>query len=83
MQEQTQLGECLTNLFVHLHRTLRRPVSQGTNLHSVTREPKMKHIYTFINKKGGLEEELVLETVPTGSKLKAFIYKHGYGSLAD
>lgn len=43
----------------------------------------MKHIYTFINKKGGLEEELVLETVPTGSKLKAFIYKHGYGSLAD
>lgn len=26
---QTQLGECLTNLFVHLHRTLRWPVSQS------------------------------------------------------
>ncbi len=36
----------------------------------------------IINKNiGYYEGELVLETVPTGSKLKASIYRHLYGCL--
>lgn len=82
VQEQTQPGESLTNLFVHLHRTLRWPLSQTVRVQTFTLWPasQNKPQYTFTNKNAGYCEG-ELET--TRSKLKASMYKHLYGCLSD
>lgn len=59
-------------------------VSQSVRVQTFTLWPGSQNEtqYTFINKKknAGYCDD---ETVPTQSKLKALIYKHLYGCLAD